>query len=78
MLSYMHSAARTFAAATLLGSIVLAGPLAIAAGHPAVPASAAQSASAPELLATTSTSPATTAPVPLIEKSDPFFTVLPA
>jgi len=71
MLSYMHSAARTFAAATLLGSIVLAGPLAIAAGHPAVPVSAVQSASAPELLATASTSPATTEPVPLIQKSDP-------
>src|SRR5271155_2096251 len=69
MLSYTQSAARRLAAATLLGSIVFAGPLAITAG--AAPASAVHLGSAPELVAEVSTSPATTEPAPPTEKSDP-------
>jgi hypothetical protein len=69
MLSYTQSAARRLAAATLLGSIVFAGPLAITAG--AAPASAVQHDSAPEVLAQASTSPATTEPAPPADKSDP-------
>lgn len=71
MFSHTHSAARTFAAATLLGSLVLAGPVAIASGDSAGRQSATQPASAPELLAQASTSPATTEPAPPGEKSDP-------
>jgi protein CpxP len=71
MLSYTQSAARSLAALALVGSVVLSGPLAMAVGHLTVPASAVQPAPAPELLAEASTSPATTEPAPLTEKSDP-------
>jgi len=71
MFSFTQRTARTLAAATLLGSIVLAGPLAIADGHDGAPAAAAQLGSAPETLAQASTAPATTESAPAGEKSDP-------
>jgi periplasmic protein CpxP/Spy len=71
MLSFTQSAVRTFAAATLLGSILVAGPLAIAAGNLAASASAVQPGSAPMLLAEASASSATTEPASPATKSDP-------
>ena len=71
MVSFTQSAVRTLAAASLLGSIVLASPFAIAAGNPAASASAIRPGSAPALMAKASTSPATTEPAPASAKSDP-------
>jgi hypothetical protein len=70
MFSFTQTPARALAAATLLGSIVLAGPFAIAADHAGVPA-AIQLGSTPETLAQASTAPATTESAPAGEKSDP-------
>jgi hypothetical protein len=64
---YTQSAARAFAAATLLGSIVLADPCAIAAGHSAAP----ERNSAPRVLAQAATSPATTRSATATDKTDP-------
>ena len=62
MFSYTQSAARTIAAAALAGSIVLAGPLAIAAGGSSGSASAVQPGSAAMRTAQADTAPATTEP----------------
>jgi hypothetical protein len=70
MFSFTQTPARALAAATLLGSIVLAGPFAIAANHAGVPA-AIQLGSTRETLAQASTAPATTESAPAGEKSDP-------
>ena len=71
MFSHTQSAARKIAAATLLGSLVLAGPVAIASSDFAGQVSAVHLVPTPELLAQASTSPATTEPAPPAEKSDP-------
>jgi hypothetical protein len=51
MFSFTQTPARALAAAILLGSIVLAGPFAIAANHSGDPAAAVQVGSTPETLA---------------------------
>lgn len=71
MFSFTQSTARALAATTLLGSILLAGPFAIAAGAFAAPTAAVQSGSAPEVLAQASSSPATTEPASAAAKADP-------
>jgi hypothetical protein len=71
MFSFTQTPARALAAATLLGSIVLAGPFAIAANHSGDPATAVQVGSTRETLAQASTAPATTESAPAGEKSDP-------
>ena len=71
MFSFTQTPARALAAATLLGSIVLAGPFAIAANHSGDPAAAVQVGSTPETLAQVSTVPATTESAPAGTKSDP-------
>jgi periplasmic protein CpxP/Spy len=71
MVSFTQSAVRTFAAATLLGSILVARPLVIAAGNLAARASAVQPGSAPMLLVEASASSATTEPASAATKSNP-------
>jgi hypothetical protein len=71
MFSFTQTTVRALAAATLLGSIVLAGPFAIAADDSAAPAAAVRPGSAPAILAQASTSPATTESAPVADKADP-------
>ncbi len=73
MFSYTQSAARTLAVAGLLGSIALAGPIALATGAYAAPSATAQRGASPELLTQASASavPATTEPAPATTKADP-------
>jgi LTXXQ motif family protein len=74
MFSFTQTAARAVAAATLLGSIVLAGPFASAAAvAPAVAVVQTDYAAgyAPQILAQASTSPATTESAPASDKADP-------
>jgi periplasmic protein CpxP/Spy len=71
MFSSTQKSARILAAATMLGSIVLAGPFAIASGQGGASAAATQLGSAPPILAQASTAPATTESAPAGEKSDP-------
>ena len=71
MFSSTQRSARTLAAATVLGLIVLAGPFAIASGQGGASAAATQLGSAPQILAQASTAPATTESAPAGEKSDP-------
>jgi hypothetical protein len=71
MLSFTQTHARALAAATLLGSIVLASPFAIAADHGGAQSASVQVVSSRETLAQASTAPATTESAPASEKSDP-------
>jgi hypothetical protein len=71
MSSFTQTTARALVAATLLGSIVVAGPFAIAADHAGAPTAAVQLGSAPETMAQAATTPATTESAPAGEKSDP-------
>ena len=63
--------ARALAASALIYSVVLAAPFAMAAGYTAQPAAATIAGPEPEVLAQTSTSPATTEAAPADSSADP-------